>query len=161
MAGNSNSGRAPKPDGIKRLEGTYRKDREHKDFMKENAQPSKIIKMPPVPKDLGKKGREVWKKTGTLLAQKGVLSEIDMEAFYTMCKMYDTYDALKDYLENPVKTQAQDFYKAQTVYKAIKELWAEFGLTPKARMKLNAPEVADPNESPLAKQLKKAREQKK
>lgn len=160
MAGNSNSGRAPKPDGIKKLEGTYRKDREHKDFMSQSSEPAKIIKMPATPKDLGKKGREVWKKTGTMLAQKGVLSEIDMEAFYQMCKMYDTYDAMKEYLENPKETQAQDFYKAQTVYKAIKELWGEFGLTPKARMKLNAPEVADPNQSPLAKQLKKARQKK-
>lgn len=73
-------GRKPKPTAIKELEGNPGK----RPLNKNEPKPDK--KAPRCPAWLEEEAKKEWKRTGTMLEQLGLLTEMDMAAFAATAK---------------------------------------------------------------------------
>jgi P27 family predicted phage terminase small subunit len=86
-------GPAPEPNALRLAKGTYRPDK-HGDPSKE-LKPA-IIPLPRPPKELGKKGKEAWKRLGESLIKLNLLSENDYETFRMLCETFDFESKLNE-----------------------------------------------------------------
>jgi P27 family predicted phage terminase small subunit len=78
--------RPRKPTALHLLEGTDRPGR-IRDIPK-----AKISnKLPKPPNELGKLGRQFWRKYGPAWHAAGVITEIDLAAWYVLCEVWDRY----------------------------------------------------------------------
>lgn len=131
----SNAGRPRKTEELKKLTGTNRADRVLKDVFT----PDKMFGLPEPPLVLRKAGREVWKATGEILVEKGVLTEVDLPTFERYCLMIDIYKDMEADLKDAASLEPKDYYKIVTHLKQISTYETQFGLTPLARAKINIP----------------------
>jgi P27 family predicted phage terminase small subunit len=144
MAGNSNSGRRPKPTAIKILEGN-RGGRPLND-----REPRPAIVLPKPPDHLDTLARKEWNRVAHELYSLGILSSLDVGVLAAMCVAHsDEIDAvralrrqgkvLKDrhgrLYQNPMMKIANDARRDKIRF-AI-----ELGMTPSARSKIRIDEI--------------------
>ncbi len=146
------TGRPPKPDYLKRAEGTYRKDRDHTPV---NPAPG----IPSCPAFLSTEAKKEWRRIVKLLDGVGYVSHLDRALLTLRCQ------AWADWVEadEQEKLQPQKVFKSPNGYgfvgpltlmkraleKQLLQMDRELFLTPSARQ--SAPPVAAKEEDPLAK----------
>jgi P27 family predicted phage terminase small subunit len=132
-------GRPAKPKQIKIIEGTFRKDRDP-----EGVPEGKFIdKSPAPPEQLGKYGKNLWKKLIKHLINMGVMTETDLALFEQFCMNYDIYRKCLNVMnekgiEEYLKRETKDALAIKTLHAASDKmisLSARFGLTPIDRVK--------------------------
>jgi P27 family predicted phage terminase small subunit len=137
-----------KPTALKKLEGTYRKDRVARNEMGVSGLPT----MPAPPDFLEERGREVWYKCTEELSALGMLHGVDMELLASYCLSIQTFEKMARGLmveghtiimtnkgggsyavKNPKFTMMNE-----SLDRAHK-IAVQFGWTPAARTKISAP----------------------
>lgn len=134
-------GPPPKPSALKRLEGTYRKDRSAQNEM--TVPPG----MPTRPDWLDAEGRAEWDRVVPMLADR-VLTEVDRAMLADYCAAQSlAVKATRDYqkrgvmLETPYGPQKNPMVKvAQEARAQARLLAGEFGLSPASRSRVSAKE---------------------
>ncbi len=121
--------------------------------------------VPPTPKHLSKQGKYWFKRMADELDEIGVLSQLDAKALELLVEAYVEYRHHCEVLDKEgytyknqtesglmIKTHPATIMKAD-VWKRIRAMLSEFGMTPAARTKVNAksPEQDDPLEAFLKK----------
>ena len=133
-------GRKPKPTAIKLLEGNpgcrplYR------------AEP-KPTGVPVCPDWLEDEAKAEWERMGGILADMGVLTEVDTMAFAGYCQAYARWKEAEEFISqhgsiirtpNGYLQQVPQVSIAQTNLKIMLKFCEEFGLTPSARSRISA-----------------------
>ena len=128
-----------KSDKVKRMQGTYRKDRERNFDKPEEPKNHKP------PSWLKGDGRRLFKAVSPTLERQGVLTEMDLYSFAELCSLYGKIRLLEKQLadqgevipdekgslkKNPASTLAKQ-YRDQFI-----KLADQFGLTPESRGRL-------------------------
>jgi P27 family predicted phage terminase small subunit len=143
-----------KPSELKILEGTYRPDRAAKNEPK----PKAPNEMPNPPTYFDAVARNEWIRIGPELMKLGLLTVADMAAFVTYCLSYSRLVAATKSLkkaktmfhEYTNKAGATNFVARPEIIviqkesMVIKAFCAEFGMTPAARTRMEAPMVIPP-----------------
>lgn len=138
-----------KPTAIKKLEGTYRKDRHG---TKDPINYGKILSIPEPPPGLTDSARDSWPRISQILINSGVLQEIDIEPLAAYC------NEMAVYWDATLICQKEGFVKedgrrhsanivARDALKNAMALMSLFGITPVHREKLRVeakPEEKDP-----------------
>lgn len=139
-------GPAPKPTKLKKLEGTYRKDR---DIGRELTPPPGV---PEPPAWMRKKQQKLalaeWDRVVPQLAELGVLTGLDGGALERYCVAHSNWvkaqadvDAKGMVLKTPFGPQKNPSLKiALEERNAARQLAAELGLSPSARSRVKVPE---------------------
>mgnify|MGYP001190139171 CR=1 FL=1 len=156
-------GRPNKPTELKKLEGTYRKDRAPKNEM----QPGKLDIVPEAPDYFDDIASSTWHQKATELCNMGILSTIDLDMLAKYCEAISiaTNAAIKLKTEPLIlktKNKSGAVYHQKnpliTIWKdAVAEanrIAGQFGFTPSARAKISIPDIKQ--EDPFEKLLKKA-----
>lgn len=134
-------GRKPKPTAIKELEGNPGK----RPLNKNEPKPDK--KAPRCPSWLEEEAKKEWKRTGTMLEQLGLLTEMDMAAFAGYCQAYARWKEAEEFITqhgtmirtpNGYLQQVPQVSIAQTNLKIMLKFCEQFGLTPSARSRIAA-----------------------
>ena len=140
---------------MKRLAGTVRKDR-----LKNEPTPAALARTPQPPKTLPAEGRKLWRRLAPSLRQMGVLTEVDVPSFETLCFWWGFYqDAIETLRREgllsegasgqPVRHPAADL--ANVAWRNFIKAAIEFGLTPSARCRIDLPTaIGEEAENPLA-----------
>lgn len=79
-------GRPRKPNAQKKMEGTYRQDRDIGE-----AEPETLDRVPNAPKVLSSKGKDEWRVTANQLFSLGILTPGDLSFIAIMCNEVDRY----------------------------------------------------------------------
>jgi len=134
----------PKPTALKKLEGTYRKDR----AVKNEIQPSIEIGLI-APNDLNEWGVKLWDDVMSEYSKIGLITKVDMASLMAVCMEWGIYCEACDIVSsqglqvsddkgnlqvNPARRIAND------AFKNYKSMCIEFGMTPASRTKISAPE---------------------
>ena len=136
-------GRKPKPTALKELEGNPGK----RPLNKNEPKPDK--KAPRCPAWLEEEAKREWKRTGRLLEQLGLLTEMDMAAFAGYCQAYARWKEAEEFITqhgtmirtpNGYLQQVPQVSIAQTNLKIMLKFCEQFGLTPSARSRMTAGE---------------------
>ncbi|KQS33961.1 phage terminase small subunit P27 family [Dyadobacter sp. Leaf189] len=140
------AGRPTKPTALKKLEGTYRKDR----AIGAEMMPSNIDHPPSAPSFLSKEAKKEWKSVCIELIQLQMLHRVDLGLLAAYCSEMANYieavKALK--ADGQVKTITRDdgsSYSMPSPWVSIKNSYlknaqaiaGQFGFTPSARTKIN------------------------
>ena len=142
------TGPKPKPNRLKKLQGTYRKDR---DGVGGPELPAAKVRMP---RGLSEGAKKFWRRVAPKCIELGVLTELDIPAFVLMAEHYATAQQAKAILRNEGLTtmdssgnthkhpMCQVLRDNSTSYRLLAN---EFGLTPSSRDRLGlvAPEPLD------------------
>ncbi|WP_127506259.1 phage terminase small subunit P27 family [Paenibacillus humicus] len=153
-------GPRPKPTELKVLEGTYRNDRAPVNEPKPSA-PNQLPKAPPY---FNATARKEWNRIGPELMRLGLLTIADMTLFEAYCLSYSRHaEATKSlkkagtmFHEYTNKAGATNFVQRpeiaviQKEAAVIKMLCAEFGLSPAARARMEAPTILPTGGAPPA-----------
>ncbi|PCJ18014.1 MAG: phage terminase small subunit P27 family [Candidatus Cloacimonadota bacterium] len=132
-------GRHKKPTNLKKLEGTYRKDRAN------DAEPQPDIVIPKCPKILGREGKKEWKKITKHLESLQLISNLDETALMLYCRAYENYIQAEQNInqEGNIATSEKGVSYISTnaqlsamYFKQMKTILVEFGMTPSARAKV-------------------------
>ena len=134
----------PKPTALKKLEGTYRKDR----AVSNEIQPSIEIGLT-APNDLNEWGVKLWDDVMSEYSKIGLITKVDMASLMAVCMEWGIYCEACDIVSsqglqvsddkgnlqvNPARRIAND------AFKNYKSMCIEFGMTPASRTKISAPE---------------------
>lgn len=136
-------GRPKKPKALKRLNGTYREDRELEHPMDVDSITSAVE----VPKSLDRdEARNLWGMLTTKFSNLGMLSELDLPLLEVMCKEYQRYLDYEDEIEKKgdvviLKNKSGHKYPKENPYLKLREkalnrfvqIACKFGLTPSDR----------------------------
>ena len=132
---------APTPTNLKLLRGNPGKRAINHD------EPQYIIKIPTPPKEFTKEQKALYRKIGRQLKAGRVITEIDGHALATYVEMYTEYKravhclAVEGYLietPNGMKMQSPYVSIKNKAYMAMRQIWAEFGMTPSSRTRIKA-----------------------
>lgn len=132
-------GRKPKPTALKILEGNPG----HRPLNKKD--PLMKGKLPKCPSWLEDDAKTEWKRLGKVLAEMGMLTEMDMAAFAGYCQAYARWKAAEEFITqhgdmvrtpNGYLQQVPQVSIAQTNLKIMLKFCEQFGLTPSARSRL-------------------------
>src|SRR5262245_32665530 len=128
-------GRPKKPDELKLLKGTWRRD--------QDGDPATVIQAPGVPampRRLTGEAAEMWGRVVPGLIAAGLARECDTDQLALMCEWYGRYREYSDRLDTA--PESQDTYRlmiqvgiANTNFDKVA---SRFGLTPSDRAKLRA-----------------------
>ena len=133
-----------KPTELKVLHGTQRADRQKNEPKPERVFPVK----PPRHLKLPEYAKKFWKENAPRLDRLGLLTEADIDTFYTLAMLYndmrDNEDAIKqDGATVPDGRGGVKKHPSYSVLNAVRQqfrlLAAEFGCTPASRGKLDLP----------------------
>jgi len=133
-------GRKPKPTALKKLEGNPGK-------RPLNENEPKPAGVPVCPDWLEDEAKAEWARTGGILADMGVLTEIDVTAFAGYCQAYARWREAEEFLTqhgsiirtpNGYLQQVPQVSIAQTNLKIMLKFCEQFGLTPSARSRIVA-----------------------
>ena len=146
MAGNSNSGRRPKPTHLLRQSATYRHDRH------DGRADASYGGSPSPPNNLGVEAKKLW----NLVLENSpanVLAAIDGPQLMAMARWFQLwfhYDAqVLDFPENP-KLARGAMLSAQNAWREFASLASQFGMSPVARCKIKASGGIDENDPILS-----------
>ena len=127
------------PTSIKTLEGEPHKNR----IRELEAEPDREYRRPP--DDMMPLAVEKWEELGPKLYKLGLLTEIDFDAFRSLCMMFAKYREAEDAATlGVVKTASGYVTQHPMINVAIKyfekyhKLMVDFGMTPAARSKIDA-----------------------
>lgn len=134
-----------KPTKLKLIEGTFRPDRA----------PNKEIAPVPVlstdpPPGLDVYARRAWREYAPMLTRLGLLTEADRQAFRALCIASSRFERAWVRLQRAYRGKDGDEIRRAEVSveraeHSQRQLWAEFGMTPAARSRLDvyAPPAED------------------
>ena len=153
-------GRKQLPDKIKKLKGTDQPIR----MSKNKGGYDSLAELPTLrPNPLNKQGKSIYRSTGNMLINQGLLNEVNFSLFVSYCIELGTYyELIEDVKEegytveevtksgsrtlpNPKRKMAND------ALDRARQLSSEFGLTPASESKISSPGRAD--EDPLSQLL--------
>ena len=149
----------PKPTELKKLEGTYRKDRDKSP----NLKPTMEISLK-VPDDLNEWGQKLWGEIFSEYGKVGLITRVDLGSFHSLCSWYGIFREAEDIVRAKGLEVEEEVYdkngqvvgtktvtnpmimvmdKAQKNYLAMAK---EFGVTPSSRagLTLEPKKEADP-----------------
>ena len=136
----------PKPVELKKLEGTYRKDRDKSP----NLKPTMEISLE-VPDDLNEWGQKLWGEIFSEYGKVGLITRVDLGSFHSLCSWYGIFREAEDIVRAKGLEVEEEVYdkngqvvgtktvtnpmimvmdKAQKNYFAMAK---EFGVTPSSR----------------------------
>ena len=136
----------PKPTELKKLEGTYRKDRDKSP----NLKPTMEISLE-VPDDLNEWGQKLWGEIFSEYGKVGLITRVDLGSFHSLCSWYGIFREAEDIVRAKGLEVEEEVYdkngqvvgtktvtnpmimvmdKAQKNYLAMAK---EFGVTPSSR----------------------------
>lgn len=127
-----------KPDRLKLLSGTFRKDRARK-------KNTPAAGLPVCPRDLSDDAKREWKRVGRILAENELLSRLDQAALTSYCLSWERWTKAERELRNEELVSISGngtafpnpLLKIAAAANAQMLKWArELGLTPAARQKL-------------------------
>ena len=134
-------GRKPKPTALKVLEGNPG----HRPLNKKEPMPKG--KLPRCPDWLEDDAKKEWKRLGKVLAEMGMLTEIDRAAFAGYCQAYARWKGAEEFITqhgdmvrtpNGYLQQVPQVSIAQTYLKIMNKFAEQFGLTPSSRSRIIA-----------------------
>ena len=142
----------PKPTALKRIEGTYRKDRAPKN----EVQPTISMDIE-APTDLNEWGQKYWVDIMSEYSKVGLVTKVDIGALHSLCQWYGVFqEALDIVAVKGLEVEIERFSPkgepftvrdvnpmigvADKAYKNYKMMCVEFGLTPASRTRISAPE---------------------
>lgn len=149
-------GPAPKPTAIKKLEGTYRRDRAPQN------EPRPRVMIPPPPKWLHGAALREYRRAAKLLFKARVLTELDGAALAVYANEFALWREAVDALavQGAVvpgpggQVRANPWQGiANTAFKNMRSIMAEFGMTPASRTRV---EAAPEDDHSLATMLREA-----
>ena len=141
-----------KPTELKKLEGTYRKDREVQNPIK-----TTIALTLQEPTELNEWGLSLWRVIAEEFLPIGVVAKVDAGSLLMLCNEFGTYCEADDIIKAKGLEIEEDVYSKDGEHvgtktipnpmlkvrndamKNYKTLCVEFGLTPASRASLNAP----------------------
>lgn len=138
------TGRKPKPDSLKRLQGNPGK----RPLNNSLPEPGALTDLKP-PAGLDTYGRQAWRRNAETIRDMGLLTEADVDVLYAYCMAYSrlrrAYKAL-----GSMSPAAEEYRKiavtAEKAEQSMRLLAAEFGLTPASRERLH---VSDNTAGPM------------
>ena len=142
-------GPAPKPQAIKKTQGTYRPDRDGGVHIADNTKPR-------CPAFLGVAAKREWRRLATPLHEAGLLKSVDRSLLAAYCDAYGTWvEMTVDLKREPtVNITDNNFMQANPKIKIANQAKAdmlrlakEFGLTPSARGRIVTGDGAAKEES--------------
>ena len=134
----------PKPTALKKIEGTYRKDRAPKNEVTPTIPISLLT-----PNELNEDGQWLWQRIVAEYLPVGLLTTVDEGSLKILCNEYGTYmdaddlikakglevsDSNGNIVANPMLKVRNDSFKNYN------SLCTKFGITPSDRARLSAPE---------------------
>ena len=134
-------GRKPKPTALKVLEGNPGR----RPLNKKEPKPTGSI--PACPDWLEDDAKKEWERTGTVLEEMGMLTELDMTAFAGYCQSYARWKNAEEFITqhgdmvrtpNGYLQQVPQVSIAQTNLKIMLKFCEQFGLTPAVRSRIVA-----------------------
>ncbi len=137
-------GPKPKPTALKVFEGTRVRNKKQ---AQHEAKPESKRSFPEPPSHLGKWGKKTWNETGPALYAVNLLTIADLPAFSLYCSEWDRWHAARIDIDKTginiitahgVK-QNPSVRTMNAATANIKQLGAQFGMTPSARVGMNAP----------------------
>lgn len=135
-------GRPRKPTHLKVLQGTYRPDRAPKN------EPMPDPETPSCPSWLHPEAKREWRRLVPHLEKLGLLTRVDRAALAAYCQLYARWweaereirvHGMVQYTETGYATQRPEVGIANQALKQLKVYLAEFGLSPAARTRIDAP----------------------
>lgn len=132
-------GRKPKPTALKILEGNPG----HRPINTKDPLPKG--RLPRCPDWLEDDAKKEWKRLGKILANMGMLTNMDMTAFAGYCQAYARWKGAEEFISqhgdmvrtpNGYLQQVPQVSIAQTNLKIMLKFCEQFGLTPSARSRL-------------------------
>ena len=149
----SSRGRPPKPEALKKLQGTARKARAPKKLKPASTKPR-------IPHGLSPQARRIWKSLGPKLHELGLLAEVDASTFGVYCQAYGDWLELTRLLnklgprkwyqtaESGYRNVIPEVAARNTAFQTMNKLAPRFGLDPSSRSGIG---VADPeaNSNPV------------
>lgn len=157
------AGRPRKPTELKRLQGTYRPDREAKDEIK----PPAVEDLPRAPAWMSTTGKRLYKNMAPTLQEKKLLTVLDMDLFMTACHEYGKYIEFEKLLKKKGSTyevwdedrngnkylkavgQRPEVVISRNCLEAANKILSRFGFTPADRAKLSIVAEKEKEQSPL------------
>jgi P27 family predicted phage terminase small subunit len=144
-------GRPSKPTHLKAMQGTLRKDRTPSNEPK----PTEFKELPNAPPYFDSVAKKEWQRLGPDLVRLGLLTIADLSMFEALCLCYSriiqaqkvlkkckslTYEYTNkaDAKNIMVRPEVQIIQKESIILKALA---SEFGCTPSARSRMNAPDI--------------------
>lgn len=138
----------PKPSALKKLQGTYRPDRAAADEM----QPSQLASIPAAPQELNPRGQEAWYVAVGELQKLGMLHAVDLPLLQAYCREVQRMHEADYYVRTQgtvlkAKNKGGSEYYLKNPWLGIyndalaqaNRLAMQFGFTPSARTRINAP----------------------
>lgn len=154
-------GPKPTPTRMRVLQGNPAK----RPLPKNEPRPKRTERTPNMPAWLPEKARAIWKQHARALWDLGLLTQVDVDALAALCETEALYRTALEMIEREgaVWTNEQTGYSQQTAWvsvrnttlKQMQQLWAEFGMTPSARTKVEVKPEA--TENPLEALMGRAR----
>ncbi|GAF74388.1 unnamed protein product, partial [marine sediment metagenome] len=135
--------RPKKPIEKKKLEGTFRKDREAKEPMV----PTKFEGIPKPPKQLIKEGMDLWNAAVKELQNLKMLYDVDLPMLVSYCNEMGTYFKMQDiinkkgetYMDGKNPKTRPEVYIGRNSLKIAITIASKFGFTPSDRTKIEVP----------------------
>jgi len=155
------AGRKPKPTYLKVLQGNPGR----RPLSKGEPKPKRAERAPSIPTWLEDEARVIWKRHARSLWELRLLTEIDVDAYATLCETTALYRTAVDMIrkEGVVWTNADTGYSQQSGWvsvrnnslKQMQSLWSEFGMTPAARARIDIKDAGEKEADPLDALLKR------
>ena len=134
----------PKPTALKKLEGTFRKDRAPKNEITPTI-PINLL----IPSELNEDGQWLWQRIVAEYLPVGLLTNVDEGSLKILCNEYGTYMEADDLIkakglevsDDKGNIVANPMLKVRNdAMKNYNSLCSKFGITPSDRARLSAPE---------------------
>lgn len=150
------SGKARMPKALKEARGTL-----DMRYAVENEMDGGKVSQLPAPEHYDTARQKLWNKYTSILAENGILSEMDSEMLVMLVDSVDTYNtARKVFLEEIKEIKGELAKNAMLSYKIMNEsldrayrLGQLFGITPFARAKINVPKKETQTTDELFKEI--------
>lgn len=135
-------GPAPKPTSLKKLQGNPGK----RALPAGEPQPHVGERTPSVPAWLDDEAKAIWRRYARTLWEMRLLTEVDVEAFASLCEAMALYHtAVEKIQEEGAVQETKNGYTAQSGWMTVRNtalndmqrLMKEFGMTPSSRAGLN------------------------
>lgn len=140
-------GPAPLPSNVKRMKGTYRKDRAAPN------EPRPKSAAPNCPAWLSGYAKQEWRWVVKELERLGLMTKIDRAALAAYCEAYAEWRTMEESIDEHGRTQTSDkgfvclrpeVTIRNAALKRMREFLKEFGMTPSSRTRVSAPDEAPP-----------------